>query len=483
MLKSYIYWINNDVRLLDNEIFDFLSKSGQNIYPVFCFDPRKFQINEYGFKKTGIFRAKFLIESVRDLKLKLKDIGSDLIVKIGKPEDIIFSLARYLKANRVFCQEEITSEEISVEDALYRNLKSLNLELEFFWGKTLFHFDDLPFDDIAGLPDVFTSFRKEVEKKIEVRAEFFTPEKLIYSSDITSDSIPDLTDLGFSKQDAEKCYSQCKFIGGSTFALQRLKEYFWEKDCLKEYKETRNGLLGMDYSSKLSPWLANGSISPRTIYQEVKKYESERVKNSSTYWLIFELIWRDYFQFVASKFGNKIFHSGGIKDQKNHGSVNMELFWKWANGETGIPFIDANMIELKETGFMSNRGRQNVASFFVKDLKLDWRLGAAWFESMLVDYDPCSNYGNWNYVAGIGNDPRENRYFNILTQAKRYDVKGKYVKNWLPALEKIPSKYIHEPYLLSEAEQKYLSFSLGEDYPKPCFNIHNWQARRKPKRK
>ena len=120
-------------------------------------------------------------------------------------------------------------------------------------------------------------------------------------------------------------------------------------------------------------------------------------------------------------------------------SDDRDKLFAWVLGETGIPFIDANMKELRDTGFMSNRGRQNVASFLVKDLKVNWQMGAEYFESALIDYDPCSNYGNWNYVAGVGNDPRENRYFNILSQAKRYDPDGAFVRHWLPELAALPS--------------------------------------------
>ena len=110
----------------------------------------------------------------------------------------------------------------------------------------------------------------------------------------------------------------------------------------------------------------------------------ERVKNDSTYWVIFELLWRDYFRFVAAKYGNTLFHSGGVKNLKYQWNEDLEKFKHWSNGTTGIPFVDANMRELRQTGWMSNRGRQNVASFLTKDLKLDWRMGAEWFEYLLV---------------------------------------------------------------------------------------------------
>lgn len=150
------------------------------------------------------------------------------------------------------------------------------------------------------------------------------------------------------------------------------------------------------------------------------------------------------------------------------------MFWRWAEGQTGIPFVDANMRELNQTGFMSNRGRQNVASFLVNDLGIDWRWGASYFESMLIDYDACSNWGNWMYVAGVGNDPRENRYFNILKQAQNYDKKGEYIRHWIPELSGIMGFDIHQPHTLSPSELKKAGVSLGGNYPHPLVKIRSY---------
>ncbi len=480
MSKTIIVWFRNDLRVRDNEALYQATQDADYIIPIYCFDTRHFkQTQRYGFPKTGKFRTQFLMESVKDLRYSLKDIGANLIVRTGKPEAVIYSLAKYYDVDAVYCHEEVCSEEEAIEIKLDRNLETVNIPLSFFWGSTLYNFDDLPMD-IDALPDIFTEFRKSVEKKAHVRDPFPIPKvQLPPDLDIDTGKIPTYNELGLDFEELEKPL----FKGGETAALQRIKHYFWKTDQLKVYKETRNGLLGLDYSSKFSPYLALGCISPRSIYEDVKKYEKERTKNSSTYWLIFELIWRDYFRFVSVKYQNDIFKTKGIRKLDIWSRENPVFFEKWSKGETGIPFIDANMRELNATGFMSNRGRQNVASFLVKDLKLPWLVGAEYFESLLLDYDPCSNYGNWNYVAGIGNDPRENRYFNILSQAKRYDPDGDFVKHWIPALKNVPSSRIHEPYLLNETEQKYVQMHLGKHYPKPCLDIHKWQSRKKPKRR
>lgn len=220
----------------------------------------------------------------------------------------------------------------------------------------------------------------------------------------------------------------------------RLEGYIWERDRPRVYKETRNGMLEPDDSSKLSPWLAVGALSPRQVFDEILRYEDERVRNESTYWLQFELWWRDYFRFVALRAGGTLFRQSGPIGPKKPGSGKRccwdeVAFDAWRRGETGYPIVDADMQELAATGYLSNRGRQIVASFLVNELALDWRAGAAWFEAQLVDYDPCSNRGNWAYAAGVGHDPRSHRYFDLDEQARRYDPDSRYLRHWLPALQ------------------------------------------------
>ena len=211
-----------------------------------------------------------------------------------------------------------------------------------------------------------------------------------------------------------------------------MNQWIWERDCLKDYKETRNGMVGADYSSKLSPWLSIGCISAVEVYWEIKKYEEERLANDSTYWLFFELLWREFFRFVARRYGPQIFQRNGIKESDEKKTLgDPKTFKRWKEGRTPNAFVNANMIELKKTGWMSNRGRQNVASYLVHDLGQDWLAGARHFEEHLIDYDPCSNYGNWMYLGGVGNDPRPNRAFNLEKQAEYYDPDHKFQNLWL----------------------------------------------------
>lgn len=432
--KIAVVWFRNDLRLHDNEALTEALRRADVIVPVYIIDDRLFQgKTRFGFRKTGVFRARFLLESVQDLRKSFHTLGTELLVRSGKPELIIPEIARELKATWVYCNRERTREEVEVQDALEKQLWASGLELIYCRGKMLYHTTDLPFP-VNQTPEIFTQYRKEVERQTQVRAPLPRPEGPLapFSTTLAAGKIPSLEELGYEEPEQDD-RAVLTFEGGESAGLARLQYYLWETDLIKAYKETRNGLLGGDYSSKFSPWLACGCLSPKQIYQELKRYEAQRGANESTYWLFFELLWRDYFRLVAKKHGNKIFLAGGIKGEKNPKLRNdFKNLERWTQARTGVPFIDANMKELALTGFMSNRGRQNVASYLVNDLKVNWQMGAEYFESMLLDYDPASNWGNWNYVAGVGNDPRENRYFNPKTQAERYDPQGVYVRHWLP---------------------------------------------------
>jgi deoxyribodipyrimidine photo-lyase len=429
MIKNALVWFKTDLRIEDNETLLKAIAQSEKILPVYCFDEAHFETTPYGFKKTGAFRAQFLLESLEDLDAKLRTLGSGLRIVMGKPEVEIPKLVQEYKVQKVFAKREVAFEEIQTEKRVRTELFKLRCELETFSTSTLYHAEDLPFS-IKDIPDVFTNFRKKTEKDSEIRQPFSTPTK-INSPEISPLELPTLEALGLIKNTIDS-RAVLQFKGGESEALQRLNHYFFETQCLSTYKETRNGMVGADYSSKFSPWLALGCISPRFIYAEILKYEKEFGSNDSTYWLVFELLWRDFFRFMFKKYQTKFFLYEGIKTEKvNSKSLNEKLLSQWKDGTTPSDFINANMRELQQTGFMSNRGRQNVASYFCNEMNMDWRFGAAYFEEQLIDYDVCSNWGNWAYLAGVGNDPRGHRYFNIEKQAADYDKKKSFRKLWL----------------------------------------------------
>ncbi len=419
-MSKAIVWFRDNLRVADNEPLLRAVEENDAILPVYIFEVQYWHRDDWGFIRTGKARTQFLIESVLALKKQLQQLGANLLIRKGNAQEILFDLANEHKINHVYAPAAFSYDEQQAEAQL-----SKQIDLKLFWTSSLIHPDDLPFD-INDLPDIFTQFRKKAENYSEVRSASNTPDRVIA---IAADY--DQAEWIETEPSEKDQRSAIHFVGGEKEALDRLHHYFWKTENITRYKETRNGLLGADYSSKFSPWLANGAISPKTIYWQLKKFEDEITSNSSTYWLFFELLWRDFFRYVSLKFGRQIFLKQGLKYESIKCYFNSKKFEQWRTGNTGKPFVDANMRELLHTGFMSNRGRQNVASYLVHDMSLDWRAGAAWFESQLIDYDPCSNYGNWLYVAGLGNDPRPNRKFNIERQASMYDPDGKYVYTWL----------------------------------------------------
>jgi deoxyribodipyrimidine photo-lyase len=469
-----LVWYRQDLRLTDHAPLSAALaaalKSGGTVIALYCFDPRQFGLMAEGFPKTGAIRAQFLLESIADLRQQFRALGSDLLIRQGEPERVIADLVTTLEIDAVYYHQEVTPEETQVEAALKGQLSAAKpaVAIKRFWGHTLYRRDDLPFT-LADLPELFTTFRKQVEKSAQIREPIPAPTALPALPTVDPGPLPTLADLGLTAVTPD-ARAVLTFVGGETTGQARMQDYIWTQDRLKIYKETRNGLLGADYSSKFSPWLAMGCLSPRMIAQQVAQYEDQRIANDSTYWMIFELLWRDYFRFICAKHGAQMFARSGLRGVPIPWKSDPVRFEQWKTGHTGFPLVDANMQELLLTGFMSNRGRQNVASFLTKNLGIDWRLGAAWFESALIDYDPCSNWGNWNYSAGVGNDARGFRFFNITKQAKDYDSQGVYVKHWLPELASVPAAKVHEPWKLTPEEQQQ-SLRLGVDYPNPIVDL------------
>ncbi len=433
MTKKGIVWFKTDLRLHDNETLIRAIEENDTIIPVYCVNPQELNESNGKIQKTGEFRLQFLLESIAELDKNLRKLGAGLLLLVGNPLEEIPKIAFQYSVRKVYAKREVAIFEKQLNLQIEQELWKQKCLFEEYSTSTLYLATDLPFS-LKDIPEVFTNFRKRVEKETEIRAVFDAP-KNINSPTIPPLKLPTFEELGREEKQTDE-RQVLAFKGGENNSLERLNYYLFESHLIKNYKETRNGLVGGNYSSKFSPWLANGCVSPRKIYAEIKKYEAEFGANESTYWLIFELIWRDYFRFIFKKHQHKLFTFNGISGQKNAPpEPNFSLIEDWKMGRTGNDFIDANMNELRLTGFMSNRGRQNVASYFIHEMQQDWRIGARYFEQQLIDYDSSSNWGNWAYLAGVGNDPRSGRQFNIEKQAKDYDPNRAYRNLWLNAGE------------------------------------------------
>ncbi len=458
-----LVWFRDDLRARDNAALADAAARGP-VLPVYCVDPRADDPDGgmFGLRKRDARRARFRLESVADLRRQLRERGADLLVRRGKPEDVVPELAREFDAEACFYGEEPAPEERAVERGVRAGLPA-GTTPEPRWTKTLHHPEDLP-TPVSEMADTFTPWKDGVEDGDEPREVVPAPDTLS-TPDAEFSELPSLAALGHREPDPDE-RAAYDYRGGSAAAHERIENWVWEGDNLREYAETRNGLHGPDYSSRFSAWLADGSLSPRELYAAADEYEQERVANKSTYWLVFELRWRDFMAFQFEKHGRTFFHAGGIRERELDWSHDSAAFTRWRVGETGVPFVDAGMRELRATGYLSNRLRQNVASFLANDLGVDWRLGAAHFEAELLDYDVASNWGNWAYQAGVGNDSRD-RSFDVLSQAERYDPDAAHVKRWCPELSALPPEYAHQPWRLSADEEEHWEVELGTDYPRP----------------
>ena len=451
-MPPVLLWLRNDLRLHDHEAWHMALATGAPVLPVYCVDPGQFALDAtLGVPRSGPFRAQFLLEALHDLRESCRARGGELLIRMGSPAHELPRLAQAVQAAGVVLHEEPATDERAevraVRDALARDGRWCRTVA----GHSLVPEDALPFAE-GSVPGTFTAFRRLVEREVTIPEARPAPRALpavVLPPDCAPGAVPSLTDLGLDAppQDSR---AQWRCTGGERAGLDRLDAWMWRADRLRRYKQTRNGLLDPDDASRLSPWLALGCLSVRHVHDEVRRYEAARVRSDDTNWLVVELLWRDFFRFSARAAGTRLFAAGGIQRHRMRWRTldapdAQHDFERWATGTTGFPLVDAAMRELAATGFTTNRARQNAASFLSRVLGLDWRLGAAWFEAWLVDYDVSSNWGNWQYVAGVGHDARGFRFFNVHKQALDYDPDARYLRHWLPELAALSAADAHRP--------------------------------------
>ncbi|KAK2649491.1 hypothetical protein Ddye_016980 [Dipteronia dyeriana] len=322
--RASIVWFRNDLRVHDNECLNSANNESMSVLPVYCFDPRDYGKSSSGFDKTGPYRASFLIESVSDLRKNLQARGSDLVVRVGKPENVLVELAKAIGADGVFAHREVSHDEVKSEEKIEAAMKEEGIEVKYFWGSTLYHVDDLPFK-LEEMPTNYGGFKEKVQG-LEVRKTTAVLDQLKgmpSRGDVEPGDIPSLLDLGLNpsssmSQDGKS--GAISMVGGETEALQRLKKFAAECQAQppKGTKEgSQDSIYGANFSCKISPWLAMGCISPRSMFDEIKKTATKTVFASSNRnvggsgssdtgmnWLMFELMWRDFFRFITKKYSS-----------------------------------------------------------------------------------------------------------------------------------------------------------------------------------
>ncbi|OBT66473.1 hypothetical protein VE03_03682 [Pseudogymnoascus sp. 23342-1-I1] len=504
-----IYLLRRDLRLEDNPIFHAVATDAAKTYthllPVYAFPAQQIEVSGFiprnseerspypearsstgKFWRCGPHRAKFIAESVWELKETLGSVGSGLEVRVGMLSDVLKDLLADLKGNgeRVnigavwMTAEEGVEEKLDEKDCkTICDAAGVNFKL---WKdeKYFVDDDDLPFQDISELPDVFTTYRKLVEPLSNApRALLPTPVKgslppLPPISIIPPQSPPFVIPNSYENLESSLLLPVSQsplpnpplrpssippsptLHGGSQAAQSRLL-HLLQSGAITTYKDTRNDLIGADYSTRLSAYLSQGCITARQIHFSLASFESGdsnlpscastpgfgKGETNGTSAIRYELLWRDYMRLSTRKYGALLFSIGGFRRDFSQpwtapsDPASSAALARFLNGTTGTGLIDASQRELALTGYTSSRARQNVANFLAKHLELDWRLGAEWYEYTLVDYDVSSCWGNWQYVAGVGNDPRgEGRSFNPIKQSWDYDPKGEYCRAWIVEL-------------------------------------------------
>ncbi|KAF7804865.1 blue-light photoreceptor PHR2 [Senna tora] len=308
--RASIVWFRNDLRILDNECLNSANNESISVLPVYCFDPTEYGKSSSGFDKTGPHRATFLIESVSDLRKKLQARGSDLVVRIGKPETVLVELAKAIGADAVYAHREVSQDEVKAEERIEKAMKEENVEVKYSWGCTLHHVDDLPFK-LEDMPTNYGGFREKAQK-LEIRKTIEALDQLKglpSRGDVEAGDIPSLMDLGLNPsptmpQDGKQAAKRC-MLGGESEALERLRQLRAECEAQphKGFKDgMQDSIYGANLCCKIYPWLAMGCLSPRTMFDELKKsITSSASSNAGTNWLMNELLCRDFFRFVSKK--------------------------------------------------------------------------------------------------------------------------------------------------------------------------------------
>ena len=422
MSKKGIYWFTTDLRLDDNPALKMAAEAMDQLLFVYSVDiPVRLSHLQVG-PSISQNRQVFLSESLHCLNEQLQDLGQHLVViENTQPE-----MARLIDDHGI-THIYRNSDQHALDSADWLKIQTHYPQINFseVSNNRLFRLEQFPFE-LGELPDSFSKFRRKAEK-LQIDSPLSPPNHLP----------PPITDPLPWPQLGQASEAQTLFKGGEIAGVRHMETYF-QSDLPSTYKQTRNGLDGMDYSTKFSPWLAQGCLSARRIIHRLNQYQDQVVSNDSTYWIYFELLWREYFQWYAEKHGEQMIAFSGIKDRSPNTSFYPERFQKWCQGTTPYPIVNACMRQLKATGYMSNRGRQLVASCFVHELSLDWRYGAAYMEQQLVDFDLGSNWGNWQYLAGVGADPRGHRQFDLNKQTQIYDPKQQFINHWQGHTDNFP---------------------------------------------
>lgn len=451
-----IVWFRKDLRLDDNHALHAAAQSGLGVLPVYIRE-----LDESGNGPLGAAQAWWLHHSLEGLATALDDLKSRLILKTGNAETALRALVAETGASAVYWNRRYDPNGIAVDSAFKDALGAAGITVRSFAGQLLHEPSRLKTG--SGTPyRVYTPFWRALEASGEPDAPLDTPESLESPSDWPKSEALSGWKLLPKKPDWAKTFKEI-WTPGEAAALERLKSFI--DDGLNGYKTNRD-LPGRDGTSRLSPHLALGEISPARIWHATRNLKGIATDDLVTFRK--ELVWRDFSYHL-------LFHNPDLPRANLNRKYDAlawrdddDAFRRWTKGLTGYPVVDAGMRQLWRHGTMHNRVRMIAASFLIKDLLIDWRRGEAWFRDTLVDADPASNAASWQWVAGSGADASPFfRVFNPVLQGEKFDPDGTYVKTFVPELEKLPAKFIHKPFQAPADVLKAAGVTLDETYPKP----------------
>ncbi len=437
-----IWWIRRDLRLEDNQALTVALNAGTGVVPAFILD-------EHLLAKPAEKRHGFLFEGLRALDEDLHRLGSRLIIRRGDPVEEIANLAAEIGAGSVFAEQDVSPYSLQRDSAV---AAKVNLILVHGLG---IHPISLITKSDGSPYTVFTPFSRAW--------------KALPASDHVLPAPASLPAIpGFASVPLPLLPAPDSFPAGELEGRRRLNAFLAGPIFDYEAGRDRPDLNG---TSSLSPYLRFGMISARkaaaAARQASRLVPDAQSRAGCESWLN-EIIWREFYQSILYHFPYVLKTAFKPSMRSIRWRNAPEDFQAWKTGLTGYPMVDAGMRQLAATGWMHNRSRMITASFLVKHLLINWQEGESWFMQMLVDGDPASNNGGWQWTAGTGTDAAPYfRVFNPILQGQKFDPDGIYIRRWVPELRNVSTKYIHAPWEMPESEQKNASVIIGRNYPAP----------------
>jgi deoxyribodipyrimidine photo-lyase len=450
MSGTAIWWIRRDVRLADNPALHAALADGRSVIPLFVLDDRLM-----GSDAVAPQRTAFLLDGLRKLDADLRVRGSRLIVRAGRPEQLVPQLAQETRASAVYALEDVSPFSQRRDTAVAQATL-----LHLLPGLTV-HPPDL-ISKADGAPYiVFTPFSRAWKALPQpTQADLLpAPDRIPTPDGLRSDPMLNMQHL------------TAPFPPGEAEAQKRLSNFLTGDDAaIWGYSNGRHQL-DINGTSQLSPYLRFGMVSARQVVvsalEAIAAAPSPDASKGAQTWLN-ELIWREFYITILYHFPHVLRRSFRPQYDTISWRNDQTEFAAWCAGKTGYPVVDAAMRQLLATGWMHNRARMITASFLVKDLLVDWRWGEKWFMQHLVDGDPAANNGGWQWTAGTGTDAAPYfRIFNPTTQGAKFDPDGGYIRRWVLELANVPDKYIHEPHVMTTPVQKQAGCIIDRDYPAP----------------